>query len=75
MIFVHSEIVFNQQILPSWQVAPLLRAFIDPAIVLSMFMLSFIFVIKCGLFVSGSESVQVVFIVCLFMYCCWRSNY
>ena len=44
--------VFNQQILPFALVVRLLRTFIDPAvaIVLSMFMLSFIFVIVCGLF-------------------------
>ena len=42
--------IFNQQILPSQLVVSLLRAFIDPSIVLSMFILSFICVIVCGLF-------------------------
>jgi hypothetical protein len=43
--------VFNQNNLLSSPVVTQLRAFIDPGIVLSMFMLSFIFVIVCGLFV------------------------
>ena len=43
-----------------------LRAFIDPAFVLSMFMLSFIFVIVCGIF-SERESFRFVL---LFLYIC-----
>ena len=54
-----------------------IRIFIDPAIVLSMFMLSFIFVLVCVGFVLFSlvEYVQVYFILCLYIYCCWGSNY
>jgi hypothetical protein len=49
--FVPSLGVFNQKNLLSSPLVTQLRAFIDPGIVLSMFMLSFIFVIVCGLFV------------------------
>ena len=41
-----------------------------------LFMLSYIFEIVCGIFEwTGSKSVQVFFIICLNMYCCWRSSY
>ena len=63
------QCMVNQQILPSYLVVGYLRAFIDRAIVLSMFMLSFIFVIVL------KESVQVFFIICLYMYCRLRSSY
>ena len=49
-----------------------LRVFTDSAIVLSMIMLSFIFVIACGLF---EWKCTFFFIVCLYMYYCWRSSY
>ena len=51
IFFVPSLGVFNQNNLLSSPVVTQLRAFIDPGIVLSMFMLSCIFVIVCGLFV------------------------
>jgi hypothetical protein len=43
-------LAYNQHILPSKLLFSKLGAFIDPAIVLSMFMLSLIFVIVWGLF-------------------------
>jgi len=45
IVFVQRVMVLNQQILPSLLVVSDLQAFIDPTIVLAMFMLSFIFVI------------------------------
>ena len=51
------------------------RSFIDPAIVLSMFMLSFIFVIVCGLFEWERICAGFLFIVCLYYYCSGKSNY
>ena len=41
---------------------------------MSMRMLSFIYVIVCGLF-EWNQIFQVFFIICLYMYCYWRSNY
>jgi hypothetical protein len=46
---------------------------INPAIVLSMFIMSFNFVILF-VFLSESESVH-AFIVCLYMYYRWRTSY
>ena len=48
------------------------RTFIDHALVLSMFMFSFICVILCGLF---DWKRIYSFFYRLFMYCCWRDNY
>ena len=39
-----------------------------------MLMLSFTFVIVCDI-LSGNKSGQFFFIVCLYMYCRWRSSY
>jgi hypothetical protein len=49
IFFVLRVLVFNQQIFPSYLVVSYLQAFIDHAIVLPMFFLSFI-VIVCGNF-------------------------
>jgi hypothetical protein len=43
-------------------------------IVVNMFMLSFIFVIVFGL-IAGKRIWAGLFIVCLYMYCRWRSSY
>ena len=42
--------------------------------VVSMFMLSFIFLIACG-FVGWKGICTIFFIVCLYLFCCWKSNY
>ena len=54
--------IFTLQILPSQAEISQRRAFTDPAIVLSVFMLSFI----SAVFLNGSESVQVFY--CLIVY-------
>jgi len=46
----------------------MIRIFIDPAIVLFTFLLSFLFVIACGL-LCGGESVNVFFFL-IFVYIC-----
>ena len=66
--FVQRVMVCNQQLLPCK-----LRAFTDPAIVLSMFMLQFIFVIACDLF--EWKQICRFLSICLYMYCCWRFSY
>ena len=48
--------------------------FINPAIVLSMFMLTFMFVILCGLF-EWKQICAGSFIISLYLNCCFRSNY
>ena len=47
---------------------------IDNAIVLSLFMLSFFFVIVCGL-LKWKQIYVGFFIVCFYRYCHWRSGY
>ena len=61
----------KQHILPSFLVVSSLRSFSHPVMVMSMFLLSFIFVIVCGLF---EWKWRFFFIVCLYAYCRWRSS-
>jgi hypothetical protein len=49
-------------------------SFIDHAIVVYTFMFSFFFVIVCGIF-EWNRIFAGFFIVCLYMYCRWRSSY
>ena len=48
--------------------------FTDPAIVLSMIMVSFIFLWWC-VWSWVEANLYSVFIACLYLCCCWRSNY
>ena len=61
--FVLRAMVSKQQIRPSWLVVSQLWAFIDHAIVLSMFMLSFIFVTVCSLFECKRICISCLFCV------------
>jgi hypothetical protein len=51
-----------------------IRAYTDSAIVLSMFILSFV-LWQCLIFWSEMITCRFFFIVCLYLYCLWTSNY
>jgi hypothetical protein len=72
--FIPNVMVLNQYNLPSWLVVSLLRAFIDPVFVLSIFLPSLIFVMVCGLF-KWKRICKGFFIVCLYVYCRWGYSY
>jgi len=66
IVFLLRVMVINKQILPYYNMQ--IIVFIDPATALSMFMLSFKFVIQCLLF-EWKQICAVCLIVCFYVYC------
>ena len=54
---------------------PNLKSWIRPCIVLSMYMLSFIFLIKCGLHWVEANLCRLFYRLFIYVYCRWRSSY